>query len=117
MDIEGKTENTIDSDHPWKIIDKELAKMDKSIDKTKMLETLLDAYMKMQNIYPYFVLIMQIPMDIYFLSRLFIKFDKRKMKTRGPESCRSAKYRQIKNAIMYGGAAHIMIYVTFFNLY
>ena len=55
-------------------------------------------------------------MDMYVLSRLFINFDKNKM-TRGPEACRPLKYQKVKNAIIYGGAAHIEFYIKFFEKY
>jgi hypothetical protein len=52
-----------------------------------------------------FLSLIDLPMDIYLLSRLFIIFDKKKM-NRGPIGCRDQKYREIKNAIVYIGDMH-----------
>ena len=61
-------------------------------------------------------IIFDIEMDLYFLLRLFIIFDEKKM-NRGPVYCRDLKYKEIKNAIVYAGAYHIDIYLLFLKQY
>jgi hypothetical protein len=93
---------------PFKIIDKELSKMNKSIDKHAFIQTLYKLYIKQTLIHA----LSTIFMDIYVLSRLFITFDKLKM-SRGPRACQ--KYIEPKNVIIYGGRDHIDVYANFFE--
>jgi hypothetical protein len=96
----------------YKYIDKLLSKLSSSIDKDKFLNTLLDIYEKGRQSDA--VLVIQ--MDVFFLLRLFITFDQKKL-VRGPLGCRDSQYLEIKNAIVYGGGYHIDIYNDFFQLY
>lgn len=48
-------------------------------------------------------------MDIYLLARLFTRFDADKM-SRGPFMCRGSMFREIRNAIVYAGQAHVEFY-------
>ena len=61
-------------------------------------------------------ILLALPMDVYLLSRLFIKFDPAKME-RGPVGCRTPEFGQMKNVIIYGGQAHIDIYRLFIFKY
>ena len=81
--------------------------MNQIIDLNKFMKILLDIYIEMSTIYP--SIILDVPMDVYFLSRLFIIFDDKKL-NRGPLGCRDEKYIEIKNAIVYGGGLHIDVY-------
>ena len=90
-------------------INKEMSKMDPSIDKKKFLETVLDVYLDDESM-SLGDRIFLIPMDLYVLTRLFIHFDEEKM-TRGPLGCRNNS--MIKNAIIYGGQDHIDNYAEF----
>jgi hypothetical protein len=99
----------------YKHIDKELLKMDPLIDTNKFLSTLLEIYLNWPNSTD-IVLITDVPMDLYFLSRLFIKFDEKKM-NRGPVGCRDPQYTEIKNAIVCGGSIHTDIYEKFLMSY
>ena len=98
----------------YKKIDKELSKMNPNIDKDKFLKILFDIYIEKSIAEP--SIIVTVPMDVYFLSRLFIIFDDKKL-NRGPLGCRDLKYMEIKNTIVYGGGSHIKIYVEFLRRY
>lgn len=99
----------------YKLINKELSKLDESINKEKFIKTMID--MRIQNSRSErFHGLHNIVMDVYTLTRLFIKFDKNKMH-RGPKACQNQKYQTVKNAIIYGGAGHIMVYISFFRTF
>jgi hypothetical protein len=94
-------------------LDKEVSKLDPQIDKNLFLETLVDSYSySVKNL----LFLLDLPMDVYFLTRLFIIFDEKKM-TRGPLYCRGLEHQKIKNAIMYSGSSHTDVYVEFFRKY
>jgi hypothetical protein len=95
----------------FKIINKEIGKMDEIIDKTRFLNILLEIYMKNFDL---ITGALNIPMDIYCLSRLFIKFDETKME-RGPGGCRF--FSKPKNVIIYTGANHSRTYESFIKSY
>jgi hypothetical protein len=90
--------------------EKELRKMDPAIsdNKQRFLYTLLSIYLQQDM----FIGLMLPPMDLYFLTRLFIKFDENKM-GRTVEKCQNSDV--IKNAIIYTGAGHTQIYRSFFE--
>lgn len=90
-------------------INKEVEKMDTSIDRKEFLETLLNVYLDHQGL-SLGEKIFLIPMDLYLLTRLFINFDQAKM-NRGPPGCHQNKI--IKNAIIYAGWDHTDIYDAF----
>ncbi len=97
----------------YSIIDKEMSKMNPIIDKDKFLMVLLNIYMDKPHLWgPLHIM----PQDIYFLSRLFIIFDQKKIQ-RGPIGCRDPNYRQIKNVIFHGGSNHTDIYISFLKQY
>jgi hypothetical protein len=58
--------------------------------------------------------VFQMGMDIYFLARLFTRFDTTKL-PRGPERCRGLEFRQVRNAIVYCGASHAEFYIDFLD--
>ena len=87
--------------------------MDRNIDSVRFFNVLLDVYMSIE--YDSFLITLGVvQLDVYFLLRLFITFDEKKME-RGPSGCQNSRYRQIKNAIFYGGAGHVDIYKDFFH--
>lgn len=91
-------------------IDKEMSKIDTSIiDKKRFLYTLLGIYLQ-ENM---FVALMTIPIDLYFLVRLFVKFDKSKM-SRGPHNCNNDT---VQNAIVCVGDEHARFYRLFIEKY
>lgn len=94
----------------FKYINKGLSKMDKDIDKTRFLNVLLEIYMEEFDIY---TSLLNIPMDLYCLIRLFIKFDETKLK-RGPQSCDNLS---INNVIIYTGDNHARLYRLFLEKY
>jgi hypothetical protein len=96
-----------------KKVKKELSKMDSSIDKKRVLQTLKSIYMTLTDRYNIDIL-MLIPMDLYVLTRMFISFDSKKMK-RGPFLCES--YKTMKNIIFFGGSLHSRIYNQFIKEY
>lgn len=91
------------------LIKKELSKMDPSIDKPKFLNILLEIYMKGFDL---FTSLLDFPMDMYILSRIFINFDKTKL--RGPISCQT---QDVQYVICHTGSAHTDIYRLFFENY
>lgn len=93
----------------FNLIKKELSKMDPSIDKAKFLNILLEIYMKGFDL---FTSLLDFPMDMYILSRIFINFDKTKL--RGPISCQT---QDVQYAICHTGSAHTDIYRLFFENY
>ncbi len=99
----------------WKLIDKETAKLDPRIDRTKFFQILLDIYFK-RGTQKLLNSLFIIPQDVYFLLRLFIRFDTKKM-SRGPALCQSQDNQQIKNGIFHGGGAHTKIYIEFIQQY
>lgn len=107
-------------------VEKELNKMDESIitNKQRFLYTLLSIYLQEDM----FVGLMIVPMDLYFLARLFIvfgtsasgssetKFDEHKMQREtNPLGCKNSNV--IENAIVYTGAGHTRYYRQFFEQY
>ncbi len=97
-------------EHYFKLIDKEISKIDKKYTRQAFYKNLLDIYYEFsEGILCDFVFI--IPMDIYFLSRSLIQFDQKKI-NRGPNNCSG---QQIKNIIFYGGAYHANIYMKFYE--
>jgi hypothetical protein len=107
--VKGLTEYVIDDEleNVWKFIDKELSKI--SLNKTKFLAIMLSL---LENVS--IDLFSTSIMDIYTMSRLFIKFDPSKM-SRGPAGC--TKNIEVKNAIIYAGNNHIDIYRRFLDEY
>jgi hypothetical protein len=51
-------------------------------------------------------------LDVYLLSRLFIKYDESKM-TRGPTYCQTNAYQSSKNCVINVGTQHTMVYRLF----
>jgi hypothetical protein len=94
------------------LINKQFPKT-QGINKNKMLQTLLDIYYDMVSIYDGLMLI---PTDLYFLTRLFVRFDEKKI-IRGPEGCRMKENATSNNVIVYGGREHIRVYNTFIQIY
>lgn len=94
----------------FRIIQKELSKMDKSIEMNRFMETLLTVYLKTVDLW---TAILNAPMDIYCLSRIFIQFNEAKM-SRGPGGCKNPK---TQNVIVYTGANHTRVYETFLKSY
>jgi len=99
-----------------RLIDKEFSKS--SLDKNKTLLLLSNIYLRDINKshFDLYSILLAIPMDLYFLVRLFIKFDETKLQ-RGPKGCRMKKDVTANNVIVYGGAQHIKIYTEFFESY
>jgi hypothetical protein len=95
----------------FKSIDKAFNKM--TLDKVKFLDILLGVYMENYDLY---TALLNIPMDLYVLTRLFIKFDSSKM-SRGPKGCRDSKDETINNVIIYGGSNHTNLYKQFLVRY
>ena len=95
-------------------IDKEASKLNPNINKKKFFDILLDIFVTESITRP--IMILDVPMDVYFLLRLFIVFDEKKL-YRGPVGCRDSEYVEIKNAIVYGGSAHTDIYSLFLQKY
>ena len=91
-----------------KILTKELNKL--SVDKNKFL----DAFLESIDLNERENTLTNVRFDLYILSRLFIQFDKSKM-SRGPKGCRSDRFFEIKNTIIYTGRNHTKFYVTFLN--
>ncbi len=92
----------------WKILAKEIEKL--TLDGNKFITTLY-------SLYEYkFEHILMTTMDVYFIARLFSKFDLAKME-RSPVGCRNHRYGEIKNAVIYAGAGHIDIYNRFIQKY
>ena len=109
----GKMDTYIEKSR--KLINKEVLKMDKKIDKKKFLEALLEVYMESSKD-QLFSNLLVLHQDVYFLTRLFMKFEKSKME-RGPVGCREEKWEEMRNIIVYAGNAHIRTYVSFFEKY
>ena len=110
--FKGREERSKHDEIPYKLILKELSKMDSQIDVKRLLTILLEIYTEgdlMDNLYG----LMAVQMDLYLLSRLFIVFDEHKM-NRGPKGCQNQK---VKTAIIYGGDFHITVYMKFFSRY
>jgi hypothetical protein len=99
----------------WKLMEKEISKMNEKINKKKFMEDLLAVYLDF-NESQSFSNLLDIHQDVYLLSRLFIKFEKSKMQ-RGPIGCRTNKWQEMKNIIVYAGNSHIEMYVSFFKKY
>lgn len=91
----------------FKSINKAFNKM--ALNKVKFLNTLLSVYMEKYDLY---TALLNIPMDLYVLTRLFIKFDSSKMQ-RSPKGCRGGKDETINNVIIYGGSNHTNLYREF----
>lgn len=106
LDVEKNIE--LENDY-FSLIKKEMGKIDPIINKDKVLNTLLDIYSQ-ENMY---TAIMVIPMDLYLLLRLFVVFDENKMER--STGCKHSK--NVKNAIVYTGAAHTRFYELFFEKY
>jgi hypothetical protein len=96
------------------IINKAFSKIDPIIQRDRFFQILLELYEQMND--DLFHVCMYMPMDVYVLCRLFIRFDPNKM-NRGPLGCRNLKYQEAKNVIIYGGVAHIDLYASFFEKY
>jgi hypothetical protein len=94
-----------------KLIDKEFSKSE--LDRDKTLETLSSVYINTLDMWN---ILMNIPMDLYFLIRLFVKFDSSKLQ-RGPTGCRTRKDVVSNNVIVYSGSNHSLIYANFINNY
>jgi hypothetical protein len=90
-----------------KAIIKEMSKLPASIDKNKFISTLIGIYDEL-NISGHGFDMIQ--MDAYFLARLFMEYDTKKL-PRGPQKCPNMN----KNCIFYGGAFHAMVYRRFFE--
>jgi hypothetical protein len=97
-----------------KLISKQLSKLDPRIDKKKFLITLLETFINSNS--TLFTNLFILPQDVYFLLRLFIKFDLDKM-SRGPTNCHDSNNVIINNAIVYAGVYHSMIYQKFIENY
>jgi hypothetical protein len=102
-------------DQYFRIARKELSKVTLPID--RFLDTLYDVFIK------YAVTTAQKQsvlnnciMDVYTLARMFMSFDVSKLQ-RGPEGCRDASFREMKNIIFYGGSTHARIYDMFLRSY
>jgi len=97
----------------FRIIEKELSKLDPTIDRNAFLKTMASLYLQDVHKYPDMADNFHcVNMDVYLLSRLFIRFDEKKL-GRGPEKCREKSNLFIKNAIIYGGDYHILFYKKF----
>jgi len=95
-------------------IDKEMNKIDEDTihNKRRFLYTLLDIYLP-QNM---FIAMMVVPMDLYLLLRLFVKFDENKIhRESNPKGCILSKI--VKDAIVYTGSAHSRTYRVFLEKY
>lgn len=92
-------------------IDKGWFKINNKYNKKAFYTHLLNTYINYED-QSVFNAVFSIPMDIYFLLRLFINFDKSKM-LRGPIGCRGEEYAEMKNIIFYGGSYHTGIYIDF----
>jgi hypothetical protein len=92
---------------------KRMSKMSNKINRIKFMDVLLSIYMVELNLYSSLIVI---PMDIYFLTRIFTSFDELKIK-RGPKGCRSLKDASSYNIIMYGGDTHAQVYASFIMKY
>lgn len=89
----------------FRTVTKEITKMDTSIDRSLFLKTLLDIYTDNFDIY---TSILNIPMDLYFLCRIFINFTK----SRG-----YCKDQPIKYVICHTGSNHTKLYKLFLEKY
>jgi hypothetical protein len=96
-------------------INKELNKLDPRIDRKNFLETLCNVERDVAfPLIPYKTYggLLILPMDAYFLLRIFTSFDKSKM-ARGPRYCQDDFDSSPRNIIAYVGGAHSLIYVEF----
>lgn len=100
------------------LVNKEISKSLPYIKKDKFCETLLSVYMEYigENWDKFIHALIMLPMDIYLLLRLFIKYEPSKM-SRGPAGCRSELYGENKNVIIYTGGLHTDIYRHFLSKY
>lgn len=89
----------------FRTISKEINKMDPSIDRSLFLKTLLDVYIETFDIY---TSLLNIPIDVYFLSRIFINF------TNSRGYC---KDQPIKYVICHTGSNHTKVYKLFIEKY
>lgn len=98
--------------HFHQLIRKEFTKMVKH-DRQSIMKKLIDIYGSWDHKDKLWIALMSMPMDLYFISRLFIQFDRNKL-ARGPSGCQQD---EIKNVILYGGSDHVRVYVEFFMSY
>jgi hypothetical protein len=98
----------------YNLIDNETKKMSSVVSKSKFFKVLLQIYLDSQSDIDSTAFI--IPQDVYFLLRLFMRFDKAKL-NRGPAGCQAETNYKVQNAIVYGGGHHIKIYERFIRRY
>ncbi len=91
----------------WSQIDSQVAQMDPIINKDKFF----DDFLAMYSSRPLMGGLVEIPMDICFLTLLFTQLNRTQLQE-GPIGCQS---NQIKYVILYAGNDHIDRYVTFFE--
>ena len=115
-------QDLVDSISPWeeiyfKVVNKELSKLDKStISKKLLISNLSNAYRHMAETLletgdPYweiFGLLTLIPIDIYNLSRMFVLFD-----DKPNDICNKPT---VDNIIIFTGSVHISVYEYFLNI-
>jgi hypothetical protein len=99
----------------YKNIDKEFEKAKRNINKERFLTTLVDIYLNSSDLINQ-IIHSVMSMDVYFLLRLFVVFDEKKMK-RGPIGCHDLEYMEMKNVIVYAGGSHIDTYEEFLAKY
>lgn len=98
------------------IVDKELKKLDKSLITRKKLVTnlsatyrhLVETNQKHSNIVILFGMLFAVPIDLYNLTRIFIKFDDKPRRI-----CNNNL--TVNNVIIYTGSTHTKIYKNFLN--
>jgi hypothetical protein len=99
----------------FKIIHKQIQKLDKRINPKLFLTTLKNVYMSYD--YRGFIRhVAHLPQDLYTLLRMFAQFDEHKIQ-RGPLGCRDTKYQWSKNIIVYTGIEHTVVYHDFLNVF
>lgn len=99
-------------------IQKEMKKVLPYISLEKFCQTLSLVYMNYigDDWNKFIHILIMLPMDMYVLLRLFIKYVPTKL-DRGPINCQSKTYEENKNVIIYAGALHIEIYKDFILKY
>lgn len=95
------------------ILNKEISKLDKKIDKEKFFQDIIQAEMDNRDGDELILILSLLAMDAYTLIRLFINFPSDKIR-RGPKGC---QLNYMKNIIIYAGDHHIKVYRDFFKLY
>jgi len=93
-----------------KNIDKELSKLHNSIDKKKFMTVLMKSHMELS-----FDLLMDVPINIHFLSRFLVIFDDNTVHSLQKKATRPSD--EIKNAIVYSDSHQTDLYAKFMANY